>query len=172
MQTQNEKIIASPKDLNLLKEKLQMSFLGKRIISVCAGTGCKAYSSDDIYNIMENELSEIQRTNPEKVKNILLKKTGCHGFCENGPIITIHPEGICYVKSKVEDAREIFEKTVDGAIVTRLLYRDEDGPSRWQLWSAHKCPCRRSPMRQSSPGVSSNRREKSAKRRLSPTQIS
>jgi NADH-quinone oxidoreductase subunit F len=127
MQTQSKKIIASLKDLNLLKEKLQIEFQGKRVISVCAGTGCKACSSDDIYNIMFNELSKMQKTSPDKVKDIILKRTGCHGFCENGPIITIHPEGNCYIKSKVEDAKEIFEKTVDGEIVTRLLYKDEDG---------------------------------------------
>jgi NADH-quinone oxidoreductase subunit F len=76
---------------------------------------------------MESELSGMQKADPEKVKNIVLKKTGCHGFCENGPIITLHPEGTCYIKSRVDDAKEILQKTVDGSIVTRLLYVDENG---------------------------------------------
>jgi len=123
----NEKIIKTPKDLNLLRERLQESIKDKKIISICSGTGCKAYSSDEIYNIILEKMKKLEQNNPEKVKNILLKRTGCHGFCEKGPIIVIYPEGICYVKSKVEDAEEILEKTIEGKIVDRLLYKDDNG---------------------------------------------
>mgnify|MGYP000527778911 CR=1 FL=1 len=123
----NEKIIKTPKDLNLLRERLQESIKDKKIISICSGTGCKAYSSDEIYNLMQEKMKKLEQNNPEKVKNILLKRTGCHGFCEKGPIIVIYPEGICYVKSKVEDAEEILEKTIEGKIVDRLLYKDDNG---------------------------------------------
>ena len=127
MQTLNTRIIKNPKDLSLLKDKLQQVMQGKRIISICSGTGCKAYASDDIYDFLQSELSRIQKNEPDKVKNTVLKRTGCHGFCENGPVIVIHPEGTCYIRSKVEDAKEILEKTINGEIVTRLLFKDNDG---------------------------------------------
>ena len=127
METLNTRIIKNPKDLSLLKDKLQQAMQGKRIISICSGTGCKAYASDDIYDYLQSELSRIQKNEPDKVKNTVLKRTGCHGFCENGPVIVIHPEGTCYIRSKVEDAKEILEKTINGEIVTRLLFKDNDG---------------------------------------------
>lgn len=127
MQTQNIKIIKSPRDLNLLKEKLESELVGKKIISICSGTGCRAYASEEICSLMEKELEKIRSSDPGKVKDIIIKRTGCHGFCEKGPIIVIHPEGTCYLKSKVEDAKEILEKTINGEVATRLLYKDEDG---------------------------------------------
>jgi NADH-quinone oxidoreductase subunit F len=127
MQALNTGIISNPKDLSRLKEKIQRVIRDKRIISICSGTGCKAYASDEIYNFLQSELSKIQENDPDKVKNIVLKRTGCHGFCENGPVIVIHPEGTCYIKSKVEDAKEILEKTINGEIVTRLLFKDNNG---------------------------------------------
>ena len=127
MEILNTGTIKNPKDLSLLKDKLQQAMQGKRIISICSGTGCKAYASDDIYDYLQSELSRIQKNEPDKVKNIILKRTGCHGFCENGPVIVIHPEGTCYIRSKVEDAKEILEKTINGEIVTRLLFKDNDG---------------------------------------------
>lgn len=127
MQTLNTRIIKNPEDLSLLKDKLQQVIQGKRIISICSGTGCKASASDDIYDFLQSELSRIQKNEPDKVKNIVIKRTGCHGFCENGPVIVIHPEGTCYIRSNVEDAKEILEKTIKGEIVTRLLFKDNDG---------------------------------------------
>ena len=40
-----------------------------------------------------------------------VKKSGCHGFCEMGPLMRIEPLGVLYTKVKVEDCEEIFEKT-------------------------------------------------------------
>ncbi len=52
-----------------------------------------------------------------------IRKTGCHGFCERGPIIVIHPEGICYLQIKPEDVPEIVSQTIrEKKIVERLLY--------------------------------------------------
>ncbi len=121
------KVLKSVKDLNQLREKLLNEIQDKKIISICSGTGCKAYASDEIYCSIKEEIKKIAKSNPEKVKDILLKRTGCHGFCENGPIIVIYPEQICYIKSKVEDAKEILDSTLEGRIIERLLYKDENG---------------------------------------------
>lgn len=54
-----------------------------------------------------------------------IRKTGCHGFCERGPIIVIHPEEICYLQIAPGDVPEIFSHTVkDKAVIERLLYTD------------------------------------------------
>ena len=55
--------------------------------------------------------------------NIGVKKSGCHGFCEMGPLMRIEPMGILYTKVKLEDCEEIFEKTIqNGVVIERLLY--------------------------------------------------
>ncbi len=53
--------------------------------------------------------------------------TGCHGFCEKGPIIVIYPDETCYLKGKIEDVPEIVERTLNKEIVERLLYTEDDG---------------------------------------------
>lgn len=54
-----------------------------------------------------------------------IRKTGCHGFCERGPIIVIHPEEICYLQIEPRDVPEIFSQTIKGKeIIERLLYTD------------------------------------------------
>ena len=54
-----------------------------------------------------------------------MRKTGCHGFCERGPIIVIHPEKICYFQIKPEDVPEIISRTIkDKEVIERLLYTD------------------------------------------------
>ena len=52
-------------------------------------------------------------------------KNGCHGFCERGPIIVIHPEEICYFQIKPEDVPEIISETIkEKKVIDRLLYTD------------------------------------------------
>ena len=54
-----------------------------------------------------------------------LKKSGCHGFCEMGPLLRIDPEGLLYIKVKVEDCEEIIERSIlKDEIVERLVYQD------------------------------------------------
>ncbi|MGB6873381.1 MAG: NADH-ubiquinone oxidoreductase-F iron-sulfur binding region domain-containing protein, partial [Dehalococcoidia bacterium] len=53
------------------------------------------------------------------------KATGCHGFCEQGPVVVIFPQEICYVKVKLEDVPEIVSATLaQGRVIERLLYED------------------------------------------------
>lgn len=52
-----------------------------------------------------------------------MKLSGCHGFCEMGPLVHIEPLGIMYIHVKPEDCREILERTVlGGEIIDRLIY--------------------------------------------------
>ncbi|MFH2203723.1 MAG: NADH-quinone oxidoreductase subunit NuoF [Elusimicrobiota bacterium] len=85
--------------------------------------GCSSCSASDA------EALRIALTNAV-VKNglqdrVLVRISGCHGFCAQGPLVLMIPEGICYVQVKPEDADEIIEKTVaKGNIIKRLLYVD------------------------------------------------
>ena len=54
-----------------------------------------------------------------------VRRTGCHGFCERGPIIVIHPEEICYFNIEPKDVPEIISETIkEKKVVERLLYTD------------------------------------------------
>ena len=54
-----------------------------------------------------------------------IRRTGCHGFCERGPIIVIHPEEICYFNIEPKDVAEIISETIkEHKVVERLLYTD------------------------------------------------
>ena len=90
------------------------------LITLCGGTGCLAFVSSDVQEAFEDELR--RRGLGDKVH---LKRTGCHGFCEKGPIVVILPQKIFYPSVQVEDVPEIVEKTIiQGELVRRLLYVD------------------------------------------------
>ena len=92
----------------------------KTIIMACGGTGCQASQSRAVITAIDNELSQ-QGLN-QKVR---LRTTGCHGFCEQGPIVVIEPGNIFYCHVTPDDAFEIISQTVvRGEIIERLLYTD------------------------------------------------
>lgn len=76
-------------------------------------------------DILEDFDNDILKDHKEKI--IGLKKSGCHGFCEMGPLIRIEPAGILYTKVKPDDCEEIIEKSImNDEIVERLIYKDEN----------------------------------------------
>jgi len=102
-------------------------------ILVCAGTGCVAGGSLDIYKRLQEIIEErglkltvVLQEEPHD-QTIGLKKSGCHGFCEMGPLLRIDPIGWLYIKVKVTDCEEIVEKSIIGdEVVERLIYKDEN----------------------------------------------
>ncbi len=123
MATSNK--IGSLKDLQKIADKLQEKLSNADVVfSLCNGPGCKAYSSEDIYVAM---VDEINKNYPEYRDKIIIRRTGCHGYCEMGPIIIVYPRDICYLRVKREDIPEIIQKTLKGEIVERLLYKDNNG---------------------------------------------
>jgi len=103
---------------NSLQAKHQES--PKKLISLCAGSGCGAYGTDKVYQALVAELAEQGMQNEVKVK-----LSGCHGFCEKGPIMVIHPEGVFYPQVKTEHIPEIVETTIkNGELVNSLIYKD------------------------------------------------
>ncbi len=99
-------------------------------ILVCGGTGCVAGGSLEIYERLRTILEQKGITvaielNHDKIHHdvVGIKKSGCHGFCEMGPLVRIEPQGWLYTKVKLEDCDEIVEKTIiEGVCVERLAY--------------------------------------------------
>src|SRR6056297_328219 len=91
-------------------------------IMVCGGTGCMAADSQGIVDNCKDILKEKGYD-----QEVQVLKTGCFGFCEQGPIIKIHPDNVFYVKVTPEDVEEIIdEHIIKGRKVERLLYEDPD----------------------------------------------
>ena len=69
-------------------------------ISVCGGTGCRVYGSEKVWDAFREELAHYNVAGRLEME---VKATGCHGFCEKGPLVVIRPQGIMYAHVKVED---------------------------------------------------------------------
>ncbi len=89
-------------------------------VMVCGGTGCQASRSQAVIDAIKDELSKQILSS-----SIRLCVTGCHGFCEQGPVMIIEPSNVFYCHISPEDAFEIVSQTlVKGEIIERLLYLD------------------------------------------------
>ncbi len=89
-------------------------------VMVCGGTGCQASNSRTVIDAVRDELF---RQGLEQ--NVRLCVTGCHGFCEQGPVMVIEPGNVFYCHVSSEDAFEIVYQTVmKGELIERLLYTD------------------------------------------------
>ncbi|MDF0592231.1 NADH-ubiquinone oxidoreductase-F iron-sulfur binding region domain-containing protein [Methanotrichaceae archaeon M04Ac] len=116
--------IASVGELELLRVGLRSRRDANRSreawIAICAGTGCLALGAKKVIDAFRAELSR-----RDLETEIVLKETGCPGFCEKGPIVVVYPEGVHYLKVDPKDVSEIVEETVrNGRLVDRLLYVD------------------------------------------------
>ena len=119
--------------LNARRDRAKMSAAAAtRTVLICAGTGCIAGGSLKIYDYLKEEC---ERRGITVMVNLMddesqcaghainMKKSGCHGFCEMGPLLQIEPEGYLYTHVKLEDCDEIIEKTIEnGEVIERLLY--------------------------------------------------
>lgn len=89
-------------------------------IMVCGGTGCVSAESLEIVEAFKEKLIASGYD-----KEITVLKTGCFGFCGQGPIVKIHPDNVFYVKVKLDDVNEIVdEHIIKGRTVERLLFKE------------------------------------------------
>jgi len=136
------KKLKSPDELKSLQEKIRGGRdPQKPCITICAGTGCLAYGTQ---NLVDRFRSEVEQHNlTDKVD---IRTTGCHGFCEKGPLVVIHPRKLFYQQVKVDDAPEIIEKTVlNGEVLDRLLYTDVN--TKEKILYEHEIPFYKKQMR-------------------------
>ncbi|MBE5850630.1 MAG: NADH-quinone oxidoreductase subunit NuoF [Lachnospiraceae bacterium] len=121
--------LSTREDLDTARKQCEDRIAGQKIrILICAGTGCLAGGSGRIYE----KMCELCKTAPdaeivfgEEVahSDTDVEKSGCHGFCEMGPLVRIEPYNFLYIKVKPEDCEEIYNTTVlGGKPVERLLY--------------------------------------------------
>lgn len=102
-------------------------------VLICAGTGCLSGGSGEIYDRMCELVKEYPDVEihfgPEIAHGdgeIGIKKSGCHGFCEMGPLMRIEPHGILYTKVQPEDCDEIFHRTIEkGEPIRHLLFKGD-----------------------------------------------
>ena len=92
----------------------------KRLLSLCAGSGCGAYGTDKVYDALMAEL--VKHDLQDEVD---VKLSGCHGFCEKGPMLVIHPEGIFYPQLNEDNIPKVVENTIkNGDLVKNLIFKD------------------------------------------------
>jgi NADH-quinone oxidoreductase subunit F len=92
----------------------------KPCITVCGGTGCHSFGSEGVSDAFKAEIKK-----NKLAAKVDVKVTGCHGFCEKGPVVVIKPRDIFYQKVKAKDVPEIVAETIiKGNVIDRLLYTD------------------------------------------------
>jgi len=93
----------------------------KNYILVCGGTACESAKGHEIYQQL---LAEAEKQGV--ADDVQIVKTGCFGFCEQGPIVKVLPDDNFYVQVAPEDAQEIIaENIIKGRVVQRLKYKEE-----------------------------------------------
>lgn len=106
-------------------------------ITICAGTGCVANGALKIFEAFKTQIAEanlpvVVELKEENQKDFLhLAKSGCQGFCQMGPLVTVLPENILYTRVKAADVKEIIKVTlIDNKVVERLLYHENGNPCK------------------------------------------
>ena len=99
---------------------------------ICAGTGCVAGGSLKVYARLKELMEQrginvtVELAEEPHDSSVGLKKSGCHGFCEMGPLLRIEPQGWLYTRVHLEDCEDIVEKTVlNGEYIDRLAYKKD-----------------------------------------------
>jgi NADH-quinone oxidoreductase subunit F len=104
-------------------ERLRGEIVGARdpsrkAVAVCAGTGCVAYGSVRLTEAFRREVERLGL-------DVEVRATGCHGFCERGPLVVVYPQKIFYQRVGLDDVVDVLERTVEkGEVLDRLLYED------------------------------------------------
>lgn len=88
-------------------------------ITVCTGTGCSSSGSRDVVQRLKEELGQ-----NGSAGKVAVKATGCHGFCERGPLVVVHPSRVFYNQVKAEHVPEILSALKENGVVGKLLYVD------------------------------------------------
>jgi len=112
--------------------------LTRRVV-ICAGTGCVAGGALRVYEVFREKIAaaglpvvtQLKAEEPGAHDGIHLSTSGCQGFCQMGPLVTIEPDGILYTKVQTADVEEIIQRTlVEHGVVERLLYANPADETR------------------------------------------
>lgn len=93
---------------------------GTASVSLCMGPGCLAVGGQEVLEALKLEVAKAGLD-----ESLIVRGTGCHGFCERGPVVVVKPQGVFYQKVTPRDAADIVSETLGkGRLVERLLYKD------------------------------------------------
>lgn len=120
-------------NLEEIKQQYDLAYKAvEKHIVVCAGTACVANGSLKVYDALVKEIEKRKLKVLVKLEEcgddaqcVLMSKSGCRGFCQVGPLVTIRPHELHYIHAKPEDASEIVEQSVvKDETIERLVYTD------------------------------------------------
>jgi NADH:ubiquinone oxidoreductase subunit F (NADH-binding)/(2Fe-2S) ferredoxin/NAD-dependent dihydropyrimidine dehydrogenase PreA subunit len=113
-------IIKTSNELETLRSSLIKDMDPKKSkLTICTGTGCLALGAEKVVDTFKEEIEKENLT--DKVD---ITTTGCHGFCERGPLALVHPNDIFYQKIGKKDVIEIMSETIlKNEVIDRLLYQ-------------------------------------------------
>lgn len=104
-----------------LRKGTESSTSHKYHILVCGGTACESNKSDEIVRLLK-EYAEKNGIADE----VLVVKTGCFGFCSQGPVVKIMPGRVFYTHVEPAHAQDIIEKHImKGELLLRILYKEQ-----------------------------------------------
>ena len=115
-------------------ESLRASIVKQRdpeqaVITICNGTGCHAHGCVGVTQAFRDEVKKQGLEGKVEVR-----ATGCHGFCERGPLVVIKPKGTFYQRVRVKDVTDILTETVGkGAVIERMLFTDRASGKKIEL---------------------------------------
>lgn len=99
-----------------------MSEIKQRELLICNGTGCNSGGGEEIYKKLEEKIAA--RNLEDQIK---ITRTGCHGFCEAGPIIHVQPDNVLYTYLEVDDIDEIIEEhLINNNVVIKHCYKNPE----------------------------------------------
>jgi len=94
----------------------------KRRVLICCGTGCLAGGAREVAEAFQAGLAGLEPGKRAEL-NLVSKNTGCHGFCQKGPLVVLMPEGVFYMGVKPNKVPEVIERTLlGGEVIEELLY--------------------------------------------------
>ncbi|MEN6403159.1 MAG: NADH-ubiquinone oxidoreductase-F iron-sulfur binding region domain-containing protein [Armatimonadia bacterium] len=106
----------------------------ERRVIICAGTGCVASGSLKVHEAFLAQIAQAGLPVTTELRyedgqgaagEVLVSESGCQGFCQMGPLVTVLPDNILYTRVKPDDVEEIIRTTLQGGeVVDRLLYVD------------------------------------------------
>jgi len=113
--------LKSPNELEALRKSIiKKRDPNKTVITICNGTGCQAHGCKAVTAAFQEEVRK------QKLEDkVDIRATGCHGFCERGPLVVIKPEDTFYQRVRVKDVPEILTESIGkGNVIKRMLYTD------------------------------------------------
>lgn len=127
--------VDSPSKIAEIRESCRAAYgRQKTRFLVCAGTGCVAGGALAVYGELKRLIAEkgidvdVELLFEGKESEAGVAVSGCHGFCQMGPLVRFEPKGIFYTKVKADDVAEVVEASLEkDTVVERLLYENADG---------------------------------------------